>query len=148
MLLGSRSFVRLSLFCYHHFVSSQYAAHRFSSLASHSPSLAKDLNHYLLNIVSLPGSGEYSVSSLLHPGAFARLPLAPRLGALGKDVGGWDGGVEVTFAYGEKDWMDGHGGKEAVRAMRANGNKKGEVVIVPEAGHQYVMTFPANVRMR
>jgi hypothetical protein len=87
----------------------------------------------LTNIIALPGSGEYAVSSLLKPGAFGRLPIAPRMAALGQED------VEVTFAYGEKDWMSTDGGKEALRAMRRKGNDRGEVVVVSDAGHHLYM---------
>ena len=42
----------------------------------------------------------------------------------------------VVYAYGEKDWMDADGGKDAVKAMRRAGNRRGAVFICPEAGHQ------------
>jgi len=66
------------------------------------------LSSSLANLIALPGSGEYSVASLLRPGAFARSPLLDRVTSLGSDIG-------VVFAYGDKDWMDADGGREAVK---------------------------------
>lgn len=111
----------------------KYSRARFNNMTA---SEQTDLNSYLSNITLLPGSGEYAVGILLVPGAIARFPIADRIAALGK-------GVPVSFVYGELDWMDVHGGKDAVRALRRVGNKVSEVVVVPEAGHQCVR-FPDN----
>ncbi|KAL7408869.1 Alpha/Beta hydrolase protein [Mrakia frigida] len=108
----------------------KYSTHRFSSLPSSDDRY--DLSYYLANLIALPGSGEYSVASLLRPGAFARSPLLGRVSSLGSDIG-------VVFAYGDKDWMDEEGGREAVKAMKKAGNRKGSVFVCPEAGHHLYM---------
>ena len=95
------------------------------------------LNAYLSNITLLPGSGEYAVGILLRPGAFARFPIAERIHTLGKDV-------PCQFVYGSEDWMDRHGGKDCVRALRKVGNRLCEVAITPEAGHQCVLLSPSS----
>jgi pimeloyl-ACP methyl ester carboxylesterase len=110
----------------------KYSTARFGGLA---PDEQTALNAYLSNITLLPGSGEYAVGILLRPGAFARFPIAERIHALGKDV-------PCQFVYGSEDWMDRHGGKDCLRALRKVGNRTSEVAITPEAGHQCVLLLP------
>ena len=69
------------------------------------------------------GSGEYGLGSILAPGAFARDPLINRLPDKLR--------CDVTFIYGDKDWMD-------YRHAIALKNKMGSARVckVPNAGHQ------------
>lgn len=108
----------------------KYSTARFGGL---EPDEQTALNAYLSNITLLPGSGEYAVGILLRPGAFARFPIAERIDALGSTI-------PCQFVYGSEDWMDRHGGKDCVRALRKVGNRISEVAITPEAGHQCVST--------
>lgn len=111
----------------------KYSRARFASLA---PDEQNDLNSYLTSITLLPGSGEYAVGILLRPGAFARFPIAERIGTLPVDV-------PVQLVYGALDWMDVHGGRDCVRALRKAGNRQGEVAVAPDAGHHMYLEQPA-----
>jgi cardiolipin-specific phospholipase len=104
----------------------KYSSRRFPSLTEDE---TRDFHDYILNITLAKGSGEYCISHLLKPGAFARLPLVDRVHGLRKDL-------PVTFAYGSHDWMDVEGGQECVKVLRQLGNKNAsDVVLVDRAGH-------------
>jgi len=60
------------------------------------------LAEYMYTGSILPGSGEYGLSRLLNPGAYAKKPLLHRIPKLGVR--------KISFLYGEKDWMDIEGG--------------------------------------
>ena len=85
----------------------------------------------------LPGSGEYALNRLLKPLAIARKPAVYRIPALKVP--------QVTFIYGENDWMDHSGGIEVQQIcedIRKNKQPTDRhavpninVIIVPNAGH-------------
>lgn len=73
---------------------------------------AEDEKRYLtdymyLNSV-LPGSAEYALNKVLKPGAYARNPAVYRIPKLQVS--------NVSFIYGEHDWMDFNGGLQVQRA--------------------------------
>lgn len=72
----------------------------------------KNLGEYLYQNSMLPGSGEYCLSEILIPSAFAKIPLVNRIPNI-KTVD--ENGMEVHMVYGERDWMDWRGGIEAQR---------------------------------
>ncbi|KAF8957554.1 hypothetical protein BGZ52_013240, partial [Haplosporangium bisporale] len=53
-----------------------YTSRRFAYLEADE---LRDLNSYIYHISSKSGSGEYALSTILAPGAFARWPLMDRL---------------------------------------------------------------------
>jgi len=108
----------------------KYSSRRFSGLSEEE---TKDMHEYILAITLAKGSGEYSISHLLAPGAIARLPLVNRISAIN---------VPVTFVYGSHDWMDPEGGYKAVQNLHRAGNKDSRVVIVPNAGHHVYLDNP------
>ncbi|KAF8307270.1 alpha/beta-hydrolase [Clavulina sp. PMI_390] len=108
----------------------RYSSRRFSHLPEED---IRDLHDYIWNITSAKGSGEYSISHLLRPGAFARMPLVERVQALK---------VPVAFVYGDHDWMDADGGREAVERMRAAGNPDGRLYVIKHAGHHLYLDNP------
>merc|ERR1711933_451463 len=67
-----------------------------------SPYEQKILTDYLYSNCMLPGSGEYCLNLLLKPGAYAFKPLVHRIPNLSVN--------NVSFIYGENDWMDIEGG--------------------------------------
>jgi len=94
------------------------------------------MHDYILNITVAKGSGEYCISHILAPGAFARRPIVERISGLE---------IPVTFVYGEHDWMDVNGGKESIRALRKAGNQNGRMYTVPGAGHHVYLDNPEAV---
>jgi len=73
---------------------------------------------------------------LLAPGAYARMPLVDRVAALK---------IPVTFVYGDNDWMDVNGGRDAVENMRRAGNPDGRLHVVKNAGHHLYLDNPQAV---
>lgn len=72
----------------------KYVENRMGHLSAEEQ---KDFHRYFYYITASPGSGEYALSHILQPGAFARKPLTHRIPKLDK---------RITFIYGEIDWMD------------------------------------------
>jgi len=92
-----------------------------------------NLTEYLYLNAALPGSGEYCLNKLLDPFAFAKVAALYRIPKL--DV------KDVTFIYGQYDWMDAGGGidaKNICNQMRQDGKKNVPnvtVLGVKDAGH-------------
>ncbi|KAF4619359.1 hypothetical protein D9613_005546 [Agrocybe pediades] len=103
----------------------KYSTRRFSTL---TPEETRDMHDYIMNITLAKGSGEYCISHILEPGAHARLPMVDRIAALPKDM-------QVTFVYGDHDWMDPVGGQESVRQLKKAGNPNAKMYIISNAGH-------------
>ncbi|KAG6878264.1 hypothetical protein C0993_010036 [Termitomyces sp. T159_Od127] len=101
----------------------KYSSRRFTGLSEED---TRDMHEYIMNITLAKGSGEYCISHILAPGAHARRPLVDRISALK---------IPITFVYGEHDWMDPEGGRQAVENLRQAGNGKGRMYIVSHAGH-------------
>lgn len=80
------------------------------------------LGEYLYQISADNGSGEYALSGILSPGAWAREPLHDRLRSLS---------MPCHFLYGDRDWMD---YKHAVHASQSM-TVKTSIVRVSDAGH-------------
>ncbi|KAG6903362.1 hypothetical protein C0995_013115 [Termitomyces sp. Mi166 len=99
----------------------KYSSRRFMGLSEED---TRDMHEYIMNITLAKGSGEYS--HILAPGAHARLPLVDRISALK---------IPITFVYGDHDWMDPEGGRQAVENLRQAGNGKGRMYIISHAGH-------------
>ncbi|KAJ1925956.1 hypothetical protein IWQ60_004217 [Tieghemiomyces parasiticus] len=87
------------------------------------------LSDYLYHLANRRGSGEYSITVLTHPFAFARFPLVSRLAALR---------VPTVFMYGETDWMDYRGAETAVRQMPI----PTRIVHIANAGHNLMLENP------
>ncbi|KAH7887994.1 Alpha/Beta hydrolase protein [Phlebopus sp. FC_14] len=111
----------------------KYSSRRFPSLTSEE---TRDMHDYILNITLAKGSGEYCISHILAPYAFARMPLVDRIAALK---------IPITFVYGEHDWMDPVGGLQSLEELRKAGNHKGRMFAVPNAGHHVYLDNPSAV---
>jgi len=97
---------------------------RFSFL----PEVEADALHmYSYTLFKQRGSGEYALTYLLAPGAFARNPLKNRFQELNKNL-------EVIFMYGDNDWMDAKAGKAASDVMKQTGGRA-KYRIISDAGH-------------
>lgn len=108
----------------------KYSSRRF---ASQSADDVRDLHSYIYGTSTLKGSGEFCISHILKPGAYARLPLIDRVDKLK---------IPVTFLYGDNDWMDLDGGRDAVKVLEKAGNAAGSFHVVPQAGHHLYLDNP------
>jgi len=104
---------------------------------------ASALHDYSYSLFRQRGSGEYALSYVLAPGAYARSPLIRRIGQIGRgsyipsEIGPnvaaqeaslatkteeklekvKENGVPVVFMYGDGDWMDKQGGKDGMEKL-------------------------------
>jgi len=90
------------------------------------------LSEYMYTGSILPGSGEYGLSRLLHPGAIAKQPGLYRIPNLKVK--------KVSFLYGAFDWMDVNGGlsvQSVCKEKRQSGQSAPDIDVfqVPGAGH-------------
>ncbi|KAF9584969.1 hypothetical protein BGW38_004452 [Lunasporangiospora selenospora] len=103
-----------------------YTSRRFAFLEEAE---LRDLNNYIYHISSKSGSGEYAMSTILAPGAYARWPLMDRL----KDLK-----MPTAFLYGEHDWMDHRAAEKAMKKM----STPTVISFVPDAGHHLYLDNP------
>lgn len=105
---------------------SGWTSRRFSHLGQDE---AQALHDYAYSLFRQRGSGEYALTYILAPGAFARSPLIRRIAGVGRQYLKPDGsvsssvqdaaerkrenGIPIVFMYGENDWMDVAGGYAA-----------------------------------
>ncbi|CAI2180319.1 6437_t:CDS:2 [Funneliformis geosporum] len=104
----------------------KYTAHKFSHLEEIDQ---LDLHDYLYHISTAAGSGEFAITRILEPGAYARKPLIDRL---------YEIQMPTTFLYGEDDWMDYRAAEEAKDLMRVFV----KIERVPKAGHHLYLDNP------
>ncbi|KAJ3288408.1 hypothetical protein HK104_008190 [Borealophlyctis nickersoniae] len=104
----------------------KYTSRRFAYLDQTD---AEDLHGYMYHISAQPGSGEYALSRLLLPGAWARIPLHDRVKGLS---------MPTTFIYGTEDWMDYRAALSAVQNMKP----ATRVARVDGAGHHLYLDNP------
>ncbi|KAG9259079.1 Alpha/Beta hydrolase protein [Emericellopsis atlantica] len=122
---------------------------------------AEALHDYTFSIFKQKGSGEYALSYILAPGAYARRPVIDRIQHVGRqklpNSDKKETGFPIVFMYGEQDWMDVAGGLAAEEKLKqtqakilANATeeeKKAEngsvrVVMIPKAGHHLYLENP------
>ncbi|WVQ75218.1 hypothetical protein IAR50_004830 [Cryptococcus sp. DSM 104548] len=108
----------------------KYSSRRFASQTAED---VRDLHSYIYETSVMKGSGEYCISHILAPGAYARIPILDRVSRLS---------VPVTFMYGDNDWMDVQGGYDSKKALAEAGNDKCDVHVVPKAGHHLYLDNP------
>ncbi|KAJ3014671.1 hypothetical protein HKX48_005019 [Thoreauomyces humboldtii] len=104
----------------------RYTTRRFAYL---DESDSNDFRDYIYHISAQPGSGEFALSRLLLPGAWARCPLHDRLATLT---------MPTTFIYGSGDWMDYKSAVSAAQHMKV----PVRVARVADAGHHLYMDNP------
>ena len=106
--------------------------YRLDSESEETRILIDLLSEYLYQMLAMNGggSGEYALSKILMPGAFAYDPLCDRIGGLKPLQEEY--GFDVDFIYGVHDWMD---SSNAIK-LKENGILDCNVHIVPESGHQ------------
>ena len=137
---------------------SGWTSRRFSHLA---PNEAQALHEYAYSLFRQRGSGEYALTYILAPGAFARSPLIRRIHGVGRQPlpipadsshgsPSKETGIPVVMMYGENDWMDVTGGyaveqkmkEQKVKALaglspkeKKNDNGSTKVLVIKKAGH-------------
>ena len=109
----------------------RYTSRRFGALPEDE---LRSLHAYCQSIFLSKGSGEYCLAHILAPGAYARRPMVDRIEGLK---------MPMSFLYGEHDWMDVRGGKEAVKRLRKRGNIKTNCFVVPNSGHHIYLDNPS-----
>ncbi|KAH9812645.1 putative cardiolipin-specific deacylase, mitochondrial [Teratosphaeria destructans] len=154
---------------------SGWTSRRFSHLPKDE---AQALHDYSYSLFRQRGSGEYVLAHVLAPGAFARSPLIRRIQGVGRqyleihstpdvDTSSTsptpspqkvrETGIPVVLMYGENDWMDVSGGRDAAEklaeekrkalATASDQEKKAEngdakVTIIRGAGHHIYLDNP------
>ena len=89
---------------------------------------------YSYTLFKQKGSGEYALTYLLAPGAFARDPLMNRFAQV-------DRNLEIVFMYGDNDWMDSKAGKQASTALKQDGRKSRHKIVSNAGHHLYLDNF-------
>jgi pimeloyl-ACP methyl ester carboxylesterase len=105
---------------------SRYTTNRFRHLEEEELKLFHD---YLYHISSQPGSGEYSLSAILHEGAWAKYSLEERIHDLN---------MPVTFLYGTEDWMDHNGALGVVNKIKHSTR----IILLEKSGHHLYIDNP------
>eukprot|EP01016_Furgasonia_blochmanni_P050780 TRINITY_DN7902_c0_g1_i2.p1 TRINITY_DN7902_c0_g1~~TRINITY_DN7902_c0_g1_i2.p1 ORF type:complete len:372 (-),score=55.93 TRINITY_DN7902_c0_g1_i2:334-1449(-) len=82
-------------------------------------------------LVDLPASSEKALYTFFEPLAFAKKPLEDEICSKLK--------INLSFFYGETDWMDAEGAK---RVQGNYGGKSCKLNIVPDSGHQLTLERP------
>lgn len=136
---------------------SGWTSRRFNHLP---PEEAAALHLYAYNLFRQKGSGEYALTYILAPGAYARNPIINRIDQVGRGEiaeGKRETGFPVVLMYGDSDWMDvagGYASEEKIKARaekallegsdeerkRENGSAK--VIVVKKAGHHLYLDNP------
>ena len=141
---------------------SGWTSRRFSQLP---PDEAQALHDYAYSLFRQRGSGEYALTYVLAPGAFARSPLIRRIHGVGRQLIARDGsrtssldhpkfprenGIPIVLMYGENDWMDIAGGYAAEQRInderekilenastetKQNDRGSAKVLVIKKAGH-------------
>ncbi|SPO48779.1 related to CLD1 - mitochondrial cardiolipin-specific phospholipase [Moesziomyces antarcticus] len=112
-------------------LAGRYTSRRFGALPEDE---LRSLHAYCQSIFLSKGSGEYCLAHILAPGAYARRPMVERIERLK---------MPMSFLYGEHDWMDVRGGKEAVKRLRKQGNAQTNCFVVPNSGHHIYLDNPS-----
>ena len=110
----------------------RYIAGRLPAITC--PDEQKHLGEYLYTNAALPGSGEHSLNTVLKPTTFAYKPTLHRIPKLKVK--------EVSFIYGQNDWMDPQSGgieslKQYMELQSKNANHTPHIQVfgVRNAGH-------------
>lgn len=142
---------------------SGWTSRRFNHLPQEE---SQALHTYSYNIFRQKGSGEFALTYILAPGAYARNPLINRIDQVGRQVikpatattpEVRETGLPVVLMYGDNDWMDVAGGFAAEEKLKRRAeqallhgteeekkNEKGsaKVVVVKKAGHHLYLDNP------
>jgi cardiolipin-specific phospholipase len=114
-------------------LASGWTTLRFADLPSEHEQQV--MSEYAYQIFRLKGSGEFALTYLLAPGAYARRPLMDRVKMLQND----SVLKKVTWIYGGYDWMDVDAGREASEKL---GDIESDLHVVEKAGHNVHLDNP------
>ena len=142
---------------------SGWTSRRFNHLPAEESAA---LHAYSYNVFRQKGSGEYALTYILAPGAYARSPLINRIQEVGRQIISpaaegqpekRETGFPVVLMYGESDWMDvagGYAAEEKIKAraekalmegteeQRRDENGSARVIVVRKAGHHLYLDNP------
>ncbi|KAL1858892.1 hypothetical protein Daus18300_009761 [Diaporthe australafricana] len=142
---------------------SGWTSRRFNHLP---PEEATALHEYSYNLFRQKGSGEFALTYLLAPGAYARSPLINRIDEVGRQIlqpatdsqpEKRETGFPIVLMYGDGDWMDVAGGFAAEEKIKARAEKalmegtdlerkdengSARVIVVRKAGHHLYLDNP------
>ncbi|KUI57511.1 hypothetical protein VP1G_04801 [Cytospora mali] len=142
---------------------SGWTSRRFNHLPAEESAA---LHAYSYNLFRQKGAGEFALTYILAPGAYARNPLINRIQEVGRQViqpaaegqpEKRETGFPVVLMYGESDWMDiagGYAAEEKIKARvekalmegteeeRRDENGSAKVVVVRKAGHHLYLDNP------
>ena len=98
---------------------------------------------YMLQNMAAPASGDQAMTTLLHPGVHAVVPIGPRLASSPpRDTAAGATPIPVTFIYGgPSDWMDSVHAVPVVAAIKAAGGLA-TIEILPTSGHHVMLDDP------
>lgn len=102
---------------------SGWSSRRFAKL---NTNLLNLLHNYSYLIFNAPGSGEYLLNYVLAPGGVPRKPLENLI---------TDIKCDLTWIYGEDDWMDLDGGKRANDLVNEKTQYNSDYNVVKNSGH-------------
>lgn len=71
------------------------------------------VTRYALNVCMSEGTTESVLFDLFEPGLFPRIPIIDRLDS-----------VEVSFAFGDRDWVDSAGAEYLIRSKQERGSEQ------------------------
>lgn len=136
---------------------SRWTSRRFNHLP---PEEAATLHVYAYNLFRQKGSGEFALTYILAPGAYARTPMIERIDQVGRGQiaeGKKETGFPLVFMYGDSDWMDVAGGfaseekikkriekslMQGTEEERRDENGSAKVIVVKKAGHHLYLDNP------
>ena len=116
--------------------SAAFRASRWALEIAFTPEVLAALGDYMYQNLANDGSGEFALRHLLAPGAYARVPMGPRLVAAARA-----GRLHspVTFVYGgTHDWMDAGAGHDTAAALIAAGVPAACFELSPAGHHVYL----------
>lgn len=116
-------------------LTERYVERRFSAFAGDEDG-KRAFADYLYSISSAPGSAEFVIQTLMHPGAWARTPLIERLP---REL---SRAVPVVFVYGAHDWMNPRHAAELIEMARGHGHARMRLLLVPDSGHYSILERP------
>ncbi|AMD18884.1 HBL018Wp [Eremothecium sinecaudum] len=119
-------------------IASAWSYRRFGRLLDDGTELGatqfEALHRYSYAIFNRPGSGEYMLSFVLQCGANPRHPLLTRFFSE-QPSEEYTADCDWLWLYGDRDWMDYHGGELASKFINEHKKNSSDIKVVPDAGH-------------
>jgi len=94
------------------------------------------ISSYFYQILLRPGSGEFALRVMFKYCLFTDKPIVKMLPEMKRN------GIEVSFYFGSKDWMDNaYGGEKVSDTLKGLGEK---VYIIENSDHQLALDNPVH----